>query len=755
MPLRRLADFTRDARAEQERLTHDAAARWKFALVALNLFFSLRYLHWRAAHTLNDSSDFRLFVSLALLLAEVYGFASVVLFFVQVLSLHKARTPATAPAEPPTVDVFVTIYNEPVEILRRTLVACRALDYPADKLLIHVLDDGPRAEVAAVAAAHGCRYVTRADRLHAKAGNLNHGLSRTSAELLLLLDVDHVPVSSFLKETVGFFSDPKVAFVQTPHHFYNPDCYQRNLVLEQELVHEQDLFFQVIQPGRDAVNATVFAGSAALFRRAALEDVGGFRTDCAIEDMHTGMELQSRGWTSVYYRRVLSAGLSPEDFMGYLTQRKRWARGGVQLFFLDNPLVKRGLGLRQRLSYFGSLLYFFHAWARLVYLLAPLSFLLLRCDPIVAGTWTLVGYFLPHYLFSHLAFDSLSREYRSPFWSDVYEAASCFALAWTALVALFRPDALVFDVTPKGLKGLLQEQFHWRIVLPHVILMGLLVAGIVHATFHFMSTRSTTLDSYLLSCIWAVFNFILMACSIEVAREHPHKRKAVRLRRRFPVVLHADGREWIGRTIDLSETGALVTIPDRAELPHDAVVRILGEDQTAILECAVRHCRWVRDEGSRVGLRFHAVGEVQRAQLVRLLFSPPESWQEIRRPNVDSVRAMGHIASTVLRKRLRRRGGAASTSGAPAELLTADGPRRVRLEELHDDHAVVTLDARAELPGPLALRLPHRKLGELIVRVEAAGAVGAVGDSRTMRMRFLAPEKVKVGPVLSALEEAA
>lgn len=752
MALRGLAAFARQAREEQRLLTQDVAARWKFGLVALNLLFSLRYLHWRAACTLNYSSDGRLMVSLALLAAECYGFLSVLLFFVQVMSPGGGRASEPFPEEAPRVDVFVPIYNEPADILRRTLIACRALDYPADRLVIHVLDDGPRAEIASVAAAFGCRYVVREGRLHAKAGNLNNALESANGDLLLLLDTDHIPVRSFLRETVGFFADPKVAFVQTPHHFYNPDCYQRNLVLEQELVHEQDLFFQVIQPGRDHANAVVFAGSAAVFRRAALREIGGFRTDCAIEDMHTGMELQARGWKSVYYRRVLSAGLSPEDFMGYLTQRKRWARGGVQLFFLDNPLVKRGLTPRQRVSYFGSLLYFFHAWARLVYLVAPLSFLLLRCDPIVAGTWTLVGYFLPHYVFSHLAFDSLSREYRTPFWSDVYEAASCFALAWTAFAALFRPDALIFDVTPKGLKALLKEKFQWRVVLPHVVLMGLLVAGIVHATYHFMTTKSTTLDSYLLSCIWAVFNFVLMACSIEVAREHPHKRKSIRLHRAFPVVLHAGGREWVGRTVDLSETGALIALPDRAELPHDAVVRILGDEETVILESSVRHCRWVRGEGARVGLRFHAVDDVQRAQLVRLLFTLPESWQAIRRPNVDSVRSMSHIASTVLRKRLRRLGGAASAAGAAAELIAGDGARRVRLEELHSDHAVLTLSADDALPGPLALRLPHRRLGELMVRVEAGEAVGAVGGRRTIRVRFVAPEKLKVGPVLEALE---
>ncbi|MDE2313189.1 MAG: glycosyltransferase, partial [Elusimicrobia bacterium] len=462
-----------------------AAITGKWVLMAFSAFFSLRYLLWRGLYTLNYASDLRLLISVLLLGAEVYGFVSVMLFFMQVLA-PKAVKSVPLEGELPGVDLFVTIYNEPLEILEQTLIACKALDYPAAKLRVHVLDDGPRAEVGELAASFGFNHLTRENREHAKAGNLNAGLTRTESEFIMILDVDHVPVRSYLRETLGFFKDPKVAFVQTPHHFYNPDCYQKNLLLEGHVVNEQDLFFQIIQPGKNGANAAIFAGSSAVFRRKALEDIGGFKTDCAIEDMHTGMELHARGWRSVYYNRILSAALSPENFAGYLTQRKRWAKGGVQLFFLDNPLWKKGLSLRQRLYYFSSLLYFFHGWMRLIYLLAPLSFLLASYNPIVASIPMLMWYFIPHYLASHLVFSLLTREYRNPFWSDVYESASSFALSWTAFETLFRPDFLVFHVTPKGLKAA-KEKLKWRLVLPHIVLCGLLIAGLIEATYHFMN----------------------------------------------------------------------------------------------------------------------------------------------------------------------------------------------------------------------------------------------------------------------------
>ncbi len=724
------------------------AARW--VLLALSVALSLRYLVWRATRTLNYDSDLSLFVSVLLLGAECYGFISVLLFFLQAAD---QSTPDAAPMSgaPPTVDVLIPIYNEPVEILRRTLIACRAIDYPRGKLTLYVLDDGGRPEVAELAALYEAHYIRREKREHAKAGNQNNALGYSHGELLLLLDTDHMPVSSFLRETVGYFQqDPRLAFVQTPHHFYNPDCYQRNLILDNEVTHEQDLFFQLIQSGRNSANATVFAGSAAVFRRSALEDIGGFRVDCAIEDLHTGMELQSRGWNSLYLRKNLSAGLSPEDFSGYLIQRMRWTRGGVQLFFLDNPFIKKGLGLRQRLAYIASLLYFFHAWARLIYLLAPLSFLLLNINPIVASPWVLLWYFLPHYAASHFIFNRISREYRSPFWSDVYETASVFALAGASLAAVFRPEKVVFNVTPKGLKDGPRSNLPHVHVLPHIILLALLVAGIIKATYHFMG-RTMSLDAYALSGIWTVFNFILVAAAIEAARQLPRRRTAPRLPRFLPVAVYGGDVPIHGRTLDLSETGARASLPGRHRLPKHVVVRIGEGRAAAIISAEVRRSRWGKDGATAVGLEFVAASRFEREQIVRLLFCRPDSWEQVRRPDTHSAAALAHIASSALRKRLRRRGMAAN---AFAELLHRNGTLRVHLEELHDDHAVASWEDGIEPVGELILRLPHRGRGRIDVRVEIAGLAGGGADRHAFTLKFRGPDRLRVRPVFEALESA-
>ena len=175
----------------------------------------------------------------------------------------------------------------------------------------------------------GCSYIAREGRDHAKAGNLNHALRQTSGELIAVFDTDHVPTSAFLRETVGFFENERVAIVQTPHHFYNPDIFQKNLRLETELKNEQALFFRILQPGRDAHNSAFFAGSSGLLRRGPLMEIGGFQTETITEDIHTSMLIHAKGYESRYLNKVLAAGLMPETFGGYIKQRTRDGPSGA------------------------------------------------------------------------------------------------------------------------------------------------------------------------------------------------------------------------------------------------------------------------------------------------------------------------------------------------------------------------------------------------------------------------------------------
>ena len=172
---------------------------------------------------------------------------------------------------------------------------------------------------------------------------------------------------------VGFFFNPKVAFVQTPHWFYNPDPFERNLLTQGKIPVGNELFYKVLQKGNDFWNAAFFCGSAAVIRKEYALQIGGIATETVTEDCHTAFRLHSLGYESVYYDKIMVAGLVPEKFSAYVGQQVRWARGMAQILRIENPLINRKLNLTipQRICYFSATSHFFYGFPRLMYAIAP------------------------------------------------------------------------------------------------------------------------------------------------------------------------------------------------------------------------------------------------------------------------------------------------------------------------------------------------------------------------------------------------
>jgi cellulose synthase (UDP-forming) len=526
-------------------------------ILALTLFLYARYLLWRGLYTLNTGDWASFLVSWTVYTAEAYAFVQVLLFAYHAWSpLERRPVPLRGH---PQVDIFVTVVNEPLAILRRTLIGCLNQDYPDDRYRVYVLDDGQRAEIQALAASLNCGYIRRADRQHAKAGNLNHALQETSGEIIAIFDVDHVPTSGFLKDTVGFFQDEQVAFVQTPHHFYNPDVFQKNLQLEGTLKNEQALFYRVLQAGRDAHNSAFFAGSCGLFRRRVLLEIGGFRTETVTEDIHTSMVIHAKGYRSCYLNKVLAAGLMPESFESSMKQRIRWATGHVQIFFQTNPFTMRGLTLHQRIGYFASIFYFLHGLPRVVCLIAPLCALLFGIIPVTADVPTLINFFGSYYAATLVMLRTVSRGTRNAFWSDVYETAGSVALTWAALKTAVRPwKKRPFVITAKGVA---QDQRGWSRffhIVPHLLIMGLLITGL--ATGIRLLMARSPLPGLEVSLFWGSVNLLLVGVAILAAAEIPEWRRTFRIKHRLSCLVVRGTERLSGVVQDINETGARVRV---------------------------------------------------------------------------------------------------------------------------------------------------------------------------------------------------
>jgi hypothetical protein len=407
------------------------------ALVAFALCWTAAYLTWRVGWS-EQGADPVLWA--ALLLAEAYGCWNLVMLSWLTWDIRSGPRPAPTPGR--AVDVYICTYDEPLAVLEATLAGCALLDYPHTT---YVLDDGRRAEVSSLARAWEANYLTRPDNSHAKAGNINHALTRTEGELVFVLDADHVPLPDALATLVGYFDDPRVALVQSPHDFSNHDSVQHYDLGR----HEQSVFFAAICPGKDRHNAAFWCGSGALIGRAALLEVGGVATETIAEDFHTTIKLHRAGWRTHYDKRVVVQGRAPHDLASYLLQRDRWARGNLAVFATpESPFRGRGLTAKQRLSYLASLTAYLAGPVRVVILAVLIAVLWTGALPLHIAPLALALLWAPATLLMVLAGSALCRGQQGNGETTHYELCTA-EIFLRALRCAVRPGRGGFRVTPK------------------------------------------------------------------------------------------------------------------------------------------------------------------------------------------------------------------------------------------------------------------------------------------------------------------
>jgi cellulose synthase (UDP-forming) len=594
------------------------------ALVLVSITATARYLYWRLTTTIGGEWSLDAALGGVLLAAELYSCAMLVLAYGQSIAGLR-RKPVPLPEDLslwPTVDVFVPTYNEPLEIVRATVLAAAGLDWPAEKLRVYLLDDGRREAFRDFARDAGISYLVRPDNKHAKAGNLNQALKQTSGEYIAIFDCDHVPTRSFLQVCMGWLlRDRKLALVQTPHHFYSPDPFTRNLGTP-EVPGESELFYGVIQPGIDTWNASFFCGSCAVLRRSALLEVGGIAVETVTEDAHTALKLHRRGWGTAYLDIPQAAGLSTETLSAHVGQRIRWARGMAQIFRVDNPLLGRGLKPMQRLSYLAAMLHFFSGIPRLIFLAAPLAYLFFGRHIFNALPLAAVAYGLPHLIHSTACNARLHGRFRHSFWSDVYETCLAWYTAVPTTVALIAPRAGTFNVTAKG--GRIDRSFFdARIARPYLVLIVVNLAAIAAGLWKLKSGRGD-LDSLAINVTWAVYNLMLLGGCVAAACERPQVRAGNRVPVRLPAMVRlTDGRTLRGETVDLGMAGASVRLAADPALSERERVWVsvfsYGEEQPLPAQV-------IEHEGGNVRVRFVALTLAQEAQLVQALFSRADAW---------------------------------------------------------------------------------------------------------------------------------
>lgn len=421
----------------------------------------------------------------------------------------------------PAVDVFITVAGEPVELVKKTAMAAKAMRYPT--FSVHILNDGYVAkkenwrDIELMAQSLGVECITRTIPGGAKAGNINNALRFTSAPVIACFDADHAPHSDFLLKTVPYFTDPAVAFVQTPQFYKN---YGENY-LTKSAWEQQELFFGPICKGKNRLNAVTMCGTNMVISRSALLSVGGINTASITEDLITGLLMHAKGYKSVYVPEVLAEGLAPEDLLTYTKQQFRWARGTLDVIFRFNPLFIRGLSWAQRIQYLASASFYLSGAVIVLDAALPLIYFYFGLVPVHISGMLLAAVFLP-YFFSMLFAIQMISNFTYTFRSLGFSMGSYMIQLRALLSAVtFRKSA--FAITEKRkLSGNFLPLVKW-----HILYIALFIIGIPVAV-----VREGVSASLINNAAWALMNSAILLPFIRAAvpqgEEAPVPREEVR-----------------------------------------------------------------------------------------------------------------------------------------------------------------------------------------------------------------------------------
>ncbi len=594
-----------------ERETVRRGGRLRRFLVLIVLVYVSYYVVWRAVATLNLE-----FLPFALLLLGAEAWGIMHLFLFTFMTWDTSVRPRFEPRDGLRVDVYVTTYDEPLEILEATLIGCQRIRYPHTT---YVLDDGRRPEVAALAERLGCRYLTRPDNRHGKAGNINAALPRTDGEFIAFLDADMVPQPDFLDQTLGYFVDDRVALVQCPQEFYNYDSVQHAGNVGSHPWHEQSLFFRVIQPGKNRWNAAFWCGSPSVVRRAALESVGGVAHSIT-EDILTSLRLHARGWRTVYHPGIVAYGIAPQTYRAYTIQRYRWARGALRILrSRENPLWIRGLSLAQRFNYLGSMLTYFDGFQKLAFLSVPLAMLWFGWMPVRADGAAFFVHWSLYFFGCYLAAVLLGRG-----WFRILEAEKYNMLRMLTFVraafAVLLPGNLRFRVTPKQFTD--DAWRDRRAVLPLALLGALALVSAVYGLLQLAGFVTPAVPRALLAIatFWSAVNGLFVALAVSHVARRRYRRADYRFAVRLPARLDVPGGESLSCAVrDLSRGGAAVVL---CAAPTSAVerVRLTLLDPALVVEARPVYVRAERSGTVRLGLRFETLDPQATERLLDCLY---------------------------------------------------------------------------------------------------------------------------------------
>jgi cellulose synthase (UDP-forming) len=461
--------------------------KWLRVMIGLGVISTLYYFAWWfEQNRIHHSILFILFV-LAVLYTIVQVFCAWYVYW------HAKHVPPRDAPDAMSVDVFVPAYDEPLWLVERTLAAALAIRYPH---LTFLLDDGHKAEYRQIAERLGVHYLSRPTNEDHKAGNVNHALAHSQGEIVAIFDIDHVAKPDFLDRALGYFRDPRIGFVQVMLSHYNDS---ENFVAA-AAAQRNNGFFGAPMLGLYGCDCAQAFGSNCLFRRKALESIGGYKPGLA-EDLHTSIQIHAAGWRSAYVPEELAQGLEPADLVSFFKQQLKWSYGMFAILRDVYPKLRRKLTLTINICYLWRLSCFLAGPMVAFHLLATILVLFY-------GSTTAISHFAD-YLFHGVPFVFVGGVIGFLYdkkYSTATSSPACIPFGglflaygtWPVYTLSFFYSLfnikIPFIATPKVAKG---GNF-LKLVVPQIITVILLVAAIAWRFSHAIDYASAFIAAFAL-----------------------------------------------------------------------------------------------------------------------------------------------------------------------------------------------------------------------------------------------------------------
>jgi cellulose synthase (UDP-forming) len=458
-------------------------------LVIIGIICSFDYFRWWFSNDriLNPIYIILLIPILFYIIAQVY--------FLWIIYLNAKYPKKKKSNKKFDVDVFLPTYNEPLEMVEKTLKAVVEMNYPHSTYLI---DDGNKNEFKLLASKYNAKYINRDNNRDFKAGNINNVLKYSKGEIIAVFDIDHVPQKNYLDDAIKYFEDSKIGVVQVALDHYN----QSESYVADACCTMNDDFFAGTMLGMNELDCAVIFGSNSIFRREALLSIGGYKPGLA-EDLHTSINLHAAGWKSAYVAEILAKGLVPADLAAFFKQQLKWANGVFEVLLKYFPPLFSSLNIKQIICYSTRMTYYLAGPVFFIHIIATIISLFssnfnAEFSNYIVNSLPFVIMFLLIQVYVKIFY--FIKEKKKGFHVNGYLLVlGSWPIYTVAFISALFGIKIPFIATPKNVTS----ENIFKLIIPQVLFVLTLIIGIVYKVINYRGINSIIIILFSLTLIMA------------------------------------------------------------------------------------------------------------------------------------------------------------------------------------------------------------------------------------------------------------